>query len=161
MKKISTGNTLPTPLARELEGEAAERAWNAAISGGGMEDATVPAHLLEEADSRPPADAAGQSLQAEPSFDNVLAEVRRHNRACPLPQAWARLYRILIAHAVRTGVEPPVPPVDQQAWAGTPSMSKRAVLRAQLEWADAFGCLAPVHAFLVQLPDAQWTLIGD
>lgn len=153
-KKVLTGNTIPAPLAWELEGDEAERAWNAAVSGGALEDRTVPAHLMGPDSERP------ENLPAV-TLDAALAEARRRNRASPSPRAWAQLYRILIRHAVQLGLEPPAPPVAPQEWVDTPAMSKRALLRSQLEWAQVNGCLEPAYAFIAQLPEPEWHAIGE
>jgi len=88
------------------------------------------------------------------SLDEVLLVARRNNRACPMPAPWKALHALLAAQS-QQGVRPPQP-VDGPAWNAVSPMQKRLRLRDQLEWAESVGALAPVHAFLVALPEEDW-----
>jgi hypothetical protein len=88
------------------------------------------------------------------SLDEVLLVARRNNRACPMPAPWKTLHTLLLAQS-QQGVRAPGP-VDGPAWDAVSPMQKRLRLRDQLEWAERFGALAPVHAFLVALPEEDW-----
>jgi hypothetical protein len=91
------------------------------------------------------------------SLDEVLVEVRRNNRVCPLPTVWMRLYALLPNKPEQF---PPVP-ATRDEWARLPSLQKRARLRAHLEWASAQGVLPQVHQVLCALPEAKWHHMGE
>lgn len=126
----------------------------AAMAGDDPRDArTEPAPM----EALAPAAAA----PAAPTLDSLLQEVRRGNRVCPLPTAWVEVYTILQRHAGALGEEPPVPPPTGKAWKPTPPLAKRAILRQQLEWAAAHGCLDAMHTALLAIPDADWRFMDD
>jgi hypothetical protein len=63
------------------------------------------------------------------TLDDVLVEVRRNNRVCPLPTVWMRI------HALLPNKPPHLPPVPatREDWSRTPSLQKRARLREHIE----------------------------
>jgi hypothetical protein len=96
----------------------------------------------------------GPRLKAPLTLDEVLLVARKNNRACPMPAPWKALHELLLAQA-QHGAKVPGP-VDGPAWDAVSPMQKRLRLRDQLEWAEKVGALAPVHAFLVALPEQDW-----
>ena len=88
------------------------------------------------------------------SLDEVMVLARKNNRVCPMPDAWQALHELLGAQQ-QPGAAAPAP-IDGPAWGVVSPMQKRLRLRDQMEWAEAAGALAAVHAFLVGLPEEQW-----
>ena len=103
----------------------------------------------------------GQAARAEApaivTLDDVLVEVRRNNRVCPLPTVWVRI------HALLPNKPPHLPPVPatRDAWSRTPGLQKRARLREHLEWAAAQGVLPQIHEVLRALPENKWHHMGE
>lgn len=117
---------------------------------------TAPQPLMDLPPARPRTLELG-SLELAPievTLYDVMAEVRKDNRVCPLPTRWLEFYRVL----ERSGSTAPLPspPLVGSAWAATPSSAKRMCFHEQLEWADKHGCLQPAHAFLQALTPAEW-----
>jgi hypothetical protein len=111
---------------------------------------TEPAVLSR---SKPPV-----SFTASPAtVAEAMVEARRNNRVCPQPELWQRLYSILPVKKTND----PLPPPLGAAWNETPSLSKRTILRAQIEWAAANGTLNSVLLFMRRLPEDQWVHMGD
>lgn len=92
------------------------------------------------------------------SLDEVMVVARKNNRACPMPDAWQALHELLGAQQQHGPAAPA--PIDGPAWGVVSPMQKRLRLRDQMEWAEAAGALAAVHAFLVGLPEEQWLHFG-
>jgi hypothetical protein len=113
-------------------------------------DETAQAGLPDaaQAPARPP---------NEVSVDDVLVEVRRNNRVCPVPAVWNKLYEYL---PNKTSDLTPAPRTPQE-WMQTPAMQKRAVLRSHVEWAAAQGVLKNVHKALLALPENKWHHMGE
>lgn len=96
------------------------------------------------------------------SMTEVMTEVRRNNRLCPLPEPWQHLYDLLPRkEAGARGASQPPAPLTGRAWASTPSLAKRMCLRDHIEWAQAHGALEAVYAFMKALPEDQWHHMGD
>lgn len=91
----------------------------------------------------------------------VMAEARRFNRVCPLPEQWHQLYDLLPAKIVRGGRSLPPPPITGPAWQATSAMPKRMCLRDHIEWAEHHGALEVVMLFLQSLPESQWHHMDD
>jgi len=91
------------------------------------------------------------------TLDDVLVEVRRNNRVCPLPTVWIRI------HALLPNKPPHLPevPATREAWNRTPSLQKRARLREHIEWAAAQGVLPQIHEVLRALPETKWHHMGE
>ena len=102
----------------------------------------------------PPASA---QAPAAVTLDDVLVEVRRNNRVCPLPTVWVRI------HALLPNKPPHLPPVPatRETWSRTPALQKRARLREHLEWAAAQGVLPQIHEVLRALPETKWHHMGE
>lgn len=100
---------------------------------------------------------AGGEAPAIVTLDDVLVEVRRNNRVCPLPTVWVRI------HALLPNKPPHLPPVPatREAWTRTPSLQKRACLREHIEWAAAQGVLQQIHEVLRALPENKWHHMGE
>lgn len=91
------------------------------------------------------------------TLDDVLVEVRRNNRVCPLPTVWLRLYALLPNKPPQLqGV-----PATRDEWGRLPSLQKRALLRTHIEWAAAQGVLPQVHQVLKALPETKWHHMGE
>ncbi|MDB5898880.1 MAG: hypothetical protein JWP22_1070 [Ramlibacter sp.] len=106
-----------------------------------------------------PEDAlAGQRpVHGELTVDDVLVEVRRNNRVCPVPGAWQKLFDYL---PNKTSDLAPAPRTPEE-WMQSPPMQKRAMLRSHIEWAAAQGVLKNVHKALVALPEDKWHHMGE
>lgn len=91
------------------------------------------------------------------TLDDVLVEVRRNNRVCPLPAIWQRLY----AYLPNTGPHLSKVPATHAEWAQVPSLQKRARLREHIEWAASQGVLRQVYEALRKLPENRWHHIGE
>lgn len=91
------------------------------------------------------------------TLDDVLVEVRRNNRVCPLPTIWMRLYALL------PNKPPHLPkvPATRDEWTRTPSLQKRVRLRDHIEWAASQGVLPQIHEVLRALPEAKWHHMGE
>ena len=85
---------------------------------------------------------------------DLLAEIRKDGRVCPLPTRWLAFYRLLEAHADGTALPPA--PLTGSAWAATPALAKRMCLREQVEWTASHNCMNAAWLFLKQLPQADW-----
>lgn len=91
------------------------------------------------------------------TLDDVLVEVRRNNRVCPMPTVWVRLHALLPNKPPQlAGV-----PATREEWTRTPSLQKRARLREHIEWAASQGVLPQVHEVLRALPEAKWHHMGE
>lgn len=96
-------------------------------------------------------------LQEDVTLDDVLVEVRRNNRVCPLPAIWQRLY----AYLPHTGPHLAKVPATPAEWEHVPSLEKRARLREHIEWAAAQGVLLQVYEALRKLPENRWYHMGE
>jgi hypothetical protein len=103
------------------------------------------------------AQGAGRRGSAELTVDDVLVEVRRNNRVCPVPAAWNKLFDYLPNKTSDLAAAPRTP----QEWMQTPAMQKRAILRGHIEWAAAQGVLKNVHKALLALPEDKWHHMGE
>lgn len=102
--------------------------------------------------------APGHPAAAEPvTLDDVLVEVRRNNRVCPMPAIWQRLY----AYLPNTGTHLPKVPATHAEWSQVPALQKRARLREHIEWAATQGVLRQVYEALRKLPENKWHHIGE
>ncbi|MDP1590470.1 MAG: hypothetical protein Q8M07_22140 [Prosthecobacter sp.] len=115
--------------------------------------APAPLQRLEALPSAP--------VRRELSVGEAMVEARRHNRVCPKPEHWQRLYEMLPnKKQTRAGWEPPPPLVDA-AWRDTPSIPKRMVFRQHIEWAAAHGCLQEVFSLMKSLDESEWHHMGE
>lgn len=99
----------------------------------------------------------GGDAPAIATLDEVLVEVRRNNRVCPLPTVWMRV------HALLPNKPPHLPPVpaNREEWSRTPSLQKRARLREHIEWAASQGVLPQIYEVLRALPENKWHHMGE
>lgn len=91
------------------------------------------------------------------TLDDVLVEVRRNNRVCPLPTVWMRLYALLPNKPPHL----PIVPATRDEWSRTPALQKRVSLKAHIEWAASQGVLPQIHEVLRALPEAKWHHMGE
>ena len=95
------------------------------------------------------------------TLDQILAEMQKNHRVCPLPNRWQELYDML-PNKQRQGLGwKPALPLILAAWWDTPALSKMLRLREHIEWAAAHGCLDDVYSFLCSLPEDEWHHIGE
>ncbi|MDE2607336.1 MAG: hypothetical protein KGL68_15580 [Burkholderiales bacterium] len=106
-----------------------------------------------------PAAAApgGLSLELAPvgaGEYELMAEIRKEGRICPLPTRWLEFYRVLqdAAH----GAALPAPPMSGSAWAANTPATKRNCFAAQVAWAVEQGCVPQAYEFLSALPKSDW-----
>lgn len=99
--------------------------------------------------------------EAVANLDDVAYIVRLNKRVCPRPLMWDKLYHLL-PNRRRIGVrsEPPVPLILSSWWV-TSDNEKRDRLRVHVEWAERYGALAPVLAWLAALPESEWHHQGE
>lgn len=91
------------------------------------------------------------------TLDEVLVEVRRNNRVCPLPTVWLRLVAVL---PNKPETLPKVPSTRDE-WSRTSALQKRSRLREHVEWASTQGVLSQVYEILRALPEAKWHHMGE
>ena len=91
------------------------------------------------------------------TLDEVLLEVRRHNRVCPIPAVWQRLYDYLPGKPAQLA---PVPRTRAE-WDQLPALQKRSRLREHIEWAGTQGVLQQVYEALKALPEERWHHMGE
>jgi hypothetical protein len=116
---------------------------------------TEPQPLPSARPAAAPLESLGLSLApVEESLYEVLAEIRKNNRVCPLPTRWLEFHRLL--EGMAGGAPLPPAPLVGSAWAATLPAAKRNCLREQVEWADARKGLNAAHEFLSGLSDADW-----
>jgi hypothetical protein len=115
---------------------------------------TEPQPLPTARPAAPPEPLGLSLAPLEVSLYEVLADIRKNNRVCPLPTRWLEFYRLLETMAGGTPM-PPAPLVGS-AWAASPPLAKRNCLREQVEWAEAHKGLNAAHEFLSGLGDADW-----
>lgn len=99
----------------------------------------------------------GGEASAIATLDDVLVEVRRNNRVCPMPTVWMRV------HALLPNKPPHLPavPATREEWSRTPSLQKRARLREHIEWAASQGVLPQIYEVLRALPENKWHHMGE
>jgi hypothetical protein len=100
-----------------------------------------------------PAKPANAALTVE----DVLQHARRHNRVCPKPLVWQRLYDWLPNKPDQLARVP----ATRAEWEQLPALEKRSRLRDHIEWAASQGVLAKVHEALQALPEERWQHMGD
>lgn len=151
------GNPLPAkpPGAAEIEviEKASDTSWALFQALQGQQERgfekTRPTGLAAPAGSEP--------APEEITLDDVLVEVRRNNRVCPMPAIWQRLY----AYLPNTGPHLSKVPATHAEWTQVPSLQKRARLREHIEWAASQGVLRQVYEALRKLPENRWHHIGE
>jgi hypothetical protein len=118
---------------------------------------TEPAPLVDVRPPAAPKAAAGPSLELAPvgaGEYELMAEIRKEGRICPLPTRWLEFYRVLqdAAH----GAALPAPPMSGSAWAANTPAAKRSCFAAQVAWAVEHGCVPQAYEFLSALPKSDW-----
>ena len=94
------------------------------------------------------------------TLEEVLAEKQKNDRICPRPDKWKQLYRMLPSKRGKDGKFKPALPLILAAWWHAPAYAKINRLREHIEWADTYGCLDEVYAFLRSLPEKEWLHFG-
>ena len=89
-------------------------------------------------------------------LDNLLAYVKEHDRVCPMPDAWNRLWKMLAHRRDSGGDWIPSLPLILGAWAHSSDTEKRRRLVEHIESAAEQGVLSEVEQFLRALPENQW-----
>jgi len=112
---------------------------------------TVPVPL---ANVRPAAAPPLALAPLEITLHDLMVEIRKDNRVCPLPSRWLEFYRLL--EQLSGGAKLPSPPLVGSAWASTPATAKRMCFREQVEWATANNCKNAAYQYLKTLPEADW-----
>ena len=121
---------------------------------------TVPAGLEHSIPAAAPVKAAPAKFVPHAkavTVEEAMVEARKNNRVCPRPDRWKQVFDMLPDKAREKPSQPPI----GGAWAATPSISKRMVLREHLDWAAARGALGPVFEFLKALPENEWHHMDD
>lgn len=90
------------------------------------------------------------------SVPEVMGEVQKNHRVCPVPKQWQILYDMLPKkHRKSARCQPPLPLI-LAGWSKSTPEEKMAHLREHLEWASRNDCLEKVHSFLSELPEEDW-----
>ena len=154
---------LPTPDVQE-GGESMWDAWQEESMR--MDQAfadTQPSDVIPLADASQPAPSATQGTGLHWTVETVMALARRNNRVCPRPLQWQALCAQLAT--LRGDSQPGRAAAgllaSATAWHATPPLSKRVLLRQQVEWAAAQGVLEPVQRFLASLQEDEWQHMED
>lgn len=144
---------LPGAEAFEVVEKASDTSWAMFQALQGQQERgfekTRPTGLAAPPGSEP--------LPEEITLDDVLVEVRRNNRVCPMPAIWQRLY----AYLPNTGPHLSKVPATHAEWSQVPSLQKRARLREHIEWAASQGVLRQVYDALRKLPENRWYHMGE
>ena len=104
-----------------------------------------------------PAAPGAKPVAEDVTVDDVLVEVRKNNRVCPMPAIWQRLY----AYIPNTGAHLPKVPATHAEWSKVSALEKRARLREHVQWAASQGVLRQVYEALRKLPEERWHHIGE
>lgn len=148
---------LPVPDVRE-GGESTWEQWHEAARELDQAFAqTLPSEVAplssDSGSPEQPAHAAGPL-----TADALIAAARRHNRVCPQPPQWTRLYRLLQGDRY---VDLPPPPVERGTWRQQSNLQKRLRFQEYVEWAERHGKLAHVEWFIDTLAEADWLHMGE
>lgn len=99
----------------------------------------------------------GMKKPAAITLDDMLVEIRKNNRVCPLPTVWLRVFALLPNKPANL---PPVP-ATRDDWSRTGALQKRTSLRAHVEWAATQGVLGQIYEILRALPENKWHHMGE
>jgi hypothetical protein len=78
------------------------------------------------------------------------------NRACPLPDAWVKLWRLLPNKVqIGAGYKPSSPLILSGWWYST-NQDKSERLQEHIRWADANGAIEQVDKLLRSLDESEW-----
>lgn len=91
------------------------------------------------------------------TVEEVLFEVRRNNRVCPMPSHWQKMHDTL---RETNGAAAPPSPINVTSWRSTGDLDKRSCLRKQIEWAADKNCLEAFFTLLKALPEEKWHHMG-
>lgn len=90
------------------------------------------------------------------AVDEVMYEVRRYNRVCPVEAQW----RILGEMLREAGADAPAALTGTE-FRRTPPLARRSRVREQVEWAAQHGLLREAFSFFTSLPEGDWVHMGD
>ena len=93
------------------------------------------------------------------ALEALTAYCRENNRVCPMPQRWNALWQLLPKPGGEHG-RPPAPLI-LGAWYDTPALLKMMRLAEHIEWADKFGSMEQVSAFVRGLTEEDWFHVGE
>lgn len=83
------------------------------------------------------------------------------NRACPLPDAWVKLWRLLPNKVqIGAGYRPSAPLILSGWWYST-NIEKSERLQEHICWADAHGAIEQADELLRSLDESDWHHFGD
>lgn len=131
--------TAPVPLE-----DSSDEAWREFVR---LQTASAPV-----SDHGCDSSAKKRSSNGPVTLHDAMELIRRANRTSPKPARWRDLHALL---PLRNG-QPAPPPISDRDWDRMSGMRKRLLLRDQVEWAHATGCLLRVYYFLSQLPEDDW-----
>lgn len=94
------------------------------------------------------------------SKDEVINEIKKLDRVCPMPPEWDALYKILIKRTQKGVDQDPPVPLILAAW-HTPALMKMIILEEQILWAEDKGILNEVYDFLCSLDESNWLHLGQ
>ena len=94
------------------------------------------------------------------TLDEVLEEVQKSNRICPLPQKWLRLYEMPPDKTRKGGGWEPFLPTILGAWSDTPALSKILRFRDHIQWAADHGCLDQIFPSCKIYPMTNVTILA-
>lgn len=117
---------------------------------------TQPSHLAPLAPE--PREPARPPRDHPLSADALMVEARRHNRVCPHPPLWQRLYEELEGDRHE---DLPPPPTQPWMWSKLSSLQKRLRFREHIDWAERHRKLAVVAAFMDTLVEPDWLHMGE
>ena len=99
----------------------------------------------------------GKALQ----LFRTIGEATKDGRACPQPQVWSELSKLLIQHAHKHTLSKPPVPLILAAWHETSDAMKRQRLKEQMHWSCKYDFIENVYTFLTNLEEKEWFHEGE
>lgn len=93
--------------------------------------------------------------------DELIGQLSLKGRVCPLPERWNTLWESLPVGRRHDGPAKAPRPLILAAWVESSDRQKRDCFEGHLRWAEEFGALGKVDAFLGTLTDADWHFFPD
>jgi HEPN domain-containing protein len=88
--------------------------------------------------------------------DEIIEQLRREGRICPMPSHWNSLWKILPVTQRADGQVKAPPPLILAAWLEASDEQKRDRFEQHIRWAESFGALEKTVTFLRSIPDGDW-----